>query len=122
MISSAVTVNFRTVDGTAVSSLGGDYTLDERTITFEPTGNNVQFVTIQTLSDDRAEMEESFTAELFEPSTGVTITEDTATVLITDTTGRPPLLYAAYSSHMTLMCLIALPQMWRLSLIPMCIK
>lgn len=96
-ISSPVTVNFRTVDGTAVSTLGGDYTLDERTITFEPAGNTVQFISVQTLSDERAEMEESFTAELFQPSTGVTITEETATVQITDTTGT----YCTHASPIT---------------------
>lgn len=87
MIATPVTVNFRTVDGTAMSTFDGDYTSEQSTITFEPTGNTIAFINVQTLTDERAELTESFTAELFQPSAGLTITEDTATVEITDTTG-----------------------------------
>lgn len=88
MIATTVTVNFRTVDGTAVSSFDGDYTAEQRTVTFEPTGNTVAFIAVQTQADNRAELTETFTAELFQPSAGLTITEDTATVDITDATGQ----------------------------------
>ena len=86
-IATSVTVRFRTVDGTADSSFGGDYTAEQRTITFEPGENTVAFVTVQALSDERAELAETFTAQLFEPSVGLTISVDTATVEITDATG-----------------------------------
>ena len=86
-VATTVTVRFRTVDGTADSSFGGDYTAEQRTITFEPNGNTIDFVTVQTLSDERAELSETFMAELFEPSAGLTITVDRATIEITDATG-----------------------------------
>lgn len=86
-IANSVTVRFRTIDGTADSSFGGDYTAEQRTITFEPDGNTIAFVTVQTLSDERAELAETFMAQLSEPSAGLTITVDTATIEITDTTG-----------------------------------
>ena len=86
-IARPVMVNFRTVDGSAVSTFGGDYTQEERTITFQPNGNTVAFIPVQTLTDERAEVTETFTAQLFQPSAGLTITEDTATVDITDATG-----------------------------------
>ena len=86
-IANSVTVQFSTADGTAVSLFGGDYTAEQRTVTFEPGGNTIDFVTVQTLSDERAELAETFTAQLSDPSAGLTITVDTATIEITDTTG-----------------------------------
>ena len=86
-IANPVTVRFSTVDGTADSTFGGDYTAEQRTITFEPNGNTIAFVTVQTLSDERAELAETFTAQLSEPSAGLTITVDTATIEIADATG-----------------------------------
>lgn len=89
-IARSVSVNFRTVDGTAVSTLNGDYTPEERTITFEPAGSTIVFIPVQTATDNLPEQTETFTAELFqaEPAGRVTISEDTATVEITDTSGR----------------------------------
>ena len=89
-ISRSVSVNFQTVDGTASSTLNGDYTREERTITFEPGGSTVAFITVQTLTDNQPEQTETFTAELFqaEPAGKVIISEDTATVQITDTSGN----------------------------------
>ena len=88
-IAQEVMVNFRTVDGTAVSTAGGDYTRREQTITFEPGSSNIAFVSIQTASDNLPELMETFTAVLSEaqPAGRVTITQDTATVEITDTSG-----------------------------------
>ena len=87
-IATSVTVRFRTVDGTADSSLSGDYTTEQRMITFEPGSNTINFITVQTLSDERAELTETFTAQLFEPSAGLTVTVDTATIEIIDATGN----------------------------------
>ena len=88
-IAREVMVNFRTVDGTAVSTAGGDYTRLVQTITFEPGSSNIAFVSIQTAMDNLPELMESFTAVLSEaqPAGRVTITQDTATVEITDTSG-----------------------------------
>ncbi len=82
-------VNFRTVDGTAVSTAGGDYTPLQQSITFEPGSSNIAFVSVQTATDNLPELMESFTATLSEaqPTGRVTITQDTATVGITDTSG-----------------------------------
>lgn len=73
------------MDGSAVSPT--DYTAVEQTVTFQPNGNTIAFVSLQTLSDERAELTESFTAELVQPSEGVTITVPTATIDINDATG-----------------------------------
>ena len=88
-IAQEVMVNFRTVDGTAVSTAGGDYTRLEQTITFEPGSSNIAFVSIQTAMDNLPELTESFTAVLSDaqPAGRVTITQDTATIEITDTSG-----------------------------------
>ena len=89
-IAREVTVSFRTVDGTAVSTVGGDYTSQEQTITFEPDSiSNIAFVSVQTATDNVPELAETFTAVLSEaePAGRVTITQDTATVEITDTSG-----------------------------------
>ena len=91
-IANPVTVQFSTIDGTAESTFGGDYTADQRTITFEPSGNTIAFVTVQTLSDERAELTETFTAQLSQPSPGLTITVDTATIEIADATGTQVIL------------------------------
>lgn len=90
-IAREVTVSFRTMDGTAVSTAGGDYTHQEQTITFEPDSiSNIAFVSVQTATDNVPELTETFTALLSEaePAGRVTITQDTATVEITDTSGK----------------------------------
>ena len=89
-IAREVTVSFSTMDGTAVSTANGDYTRREQTITFEPAGiSNIAFVSVQTATDSVPELAETFTALLSnaEPAGRVTITQDTATVQITDTSG-----------------------------------
>ena len=89
-ISRSLSVNFRTRDGTAVSTINGDYTQEERTINFEPGGSTLAFINVQTTTDNLPEQTETFTAELFqgEPAGRVTISEDTATIEITDTSGN----------------------------------
>ena len=86
-IATQVSVEFSTVDGSAVSTLGGDYTAAQQTLTFVPGGNTIQFIIVSTLTDNRAELTETFTAQLSQPSAGLTITEPMATVQIFDTTG-----------------------------------
>ena len=90
-IAREVMVSFHTMDGTAVSTGGGDYTRQEQTITFEPDSiSNIAFVSVQTATDNIPELTETFTALLSEaePAGRVTITQDTATVEITDTSGK----------------------------------
>ena len=89
-IAREVTVNFQTADGTAISTLGGDYTRQQQTITFQPGGSNIGFVSVQTATDNVPEQTETFTAKLLQaqPAGRVTITEDTATVQIMDTSGN----------------------------------
>ena len=88
-IAIAVSVGFRTTDGTAVSTVGGDYTRQEQTITFQPGSSTIAFISVQTATDSVPEQTETFTAVLSqaEPAGRVTITQDTATVEIMDTSG-----------------------------------
>ena len=91
IIAQPVSVNLRTVDGSAVSTANGDYTAVQKTITFQPGSPiTVDFTLVQTATDSLPELTEMFLAELFqaEPAGRVTITEDTATVQITDTSGN----------------------------------
>ena len=88
MIERPVTVNFQTVDGSAVSN--SDYTAVQKSITFQPGSPiTIDFTIVPTAMDTLPELTEQFLAELFqaEPAGRVTITEDTATVQITDTSG-----------------------------------
>ena len=86
-IERTVTVNFQTVDGSAVSN--SDYTAVQKTITFQPGSSTIDFTIVPTAMDSLPELTEQFLAELFqaEPAGRVTITEDIATVQITDTSG-----------------------------------
>ena len=76
----AVTVSYRTVDGTAVAGL--DYAATEGTLRYEP-GETTQTVSVETLEDGLAEDAERFTVELSAPS-GATVADGTGVGTITD--------------------------------------
>ena len=100
-ISSLLSVIFRTVDGTAVSTINGDYIQEERTINFEPGGSTVVFINVQTTTDNVPEQTETFTAELFqgEQAGGVTISEETATIQIADASGNKENVHTSNPDH-----------------------
>ena len=83
----AVTVSYRTVDGTAVA--GSDYKSASGELRFEP-GETTQTVTVETLADELAEDTEQFTVELSAPL-GATVANGTGTGTITDD-DEPPML------------------------------
>ena len=76
----AVSVSYRTVDGTAVA--GSDYKSASGELRFEP-GEAARTVTVETLADELAEDTEWFTVELSAPS-GATVTDGTGVGTITD--------------------------------------
>ena len=82
----AVTVAYRTVDGTAVA--GADYTTTSGMLTFEVNGDRTQRVEVPTLEDDEAEETETFTVQLSAPS-GATVADGTGTGTITDNDEAP---------------------------------
>ena len=84
----AVTVSYRTVDGTAVA--GSDYTSTSGTLRFE-TGETAQTIMVAVLDDATAEAEEGFTVELSAPS-GATVADGTGTGTITDDDELPELV------------------------------
>ena len=76
----AVTVSYRTVDGTAVAGL--DYAATEGTLRYEP-GETTQAISVETLADGLADDVERFTVELSAPS-GATVADGTGVGTITD--------------------------------------
>ena len=76
----AVSVSYRTVDGTAVA--GSDYKSASGELRFEP-GEAARTVTVETLADELAEDTERFTVELSAPS-GATVADGTGVGTITD--------------------------------------
>ena len=76
----AVTVLFRTVDGTAAA--GDDYTARSGTLTFAP-GSREETIEVQTLADDLDEPDETFTVRLSNAN-GATLRDRTAMGTITD--------------------------------------
>ena len=79
-----VTVNFKTVDGTAIDGVGdavdavADYTALTGTLTFAQ-GTTTQNITIKVKGDVVSENDETFSVLLEMPSAGTTITTDTGT-------------------------------------------
>ena len=76
----AVTVRYRTLDGTALE--GADYTGTSGTIRFEP-GQESRTIRVQVLDDDVREDIETFTVELSDPA-GATLAAGAGTGTITD--------------------------------------
>jgi len=80
-----VTVDYRTVDGTAASSTGknkksGDYSAANGTLTFRP-GETVKEIAISVKGDRTAEPDETFTVELLN-AVGASIADGVATATI----------------------------------------
>ena len=83
----AVTVEYGTVDGSAVAGL--DYTTTTATLTFS-TGDETKTISVPTRNDQVAEQTEHFMVELRNP-TGATLADRTGRGTITDDdTGRDP--------------------------------
>ena len=83
----AVTVSYRTVDGTAVA--GSDYKSASGELRFEP-GETTQTVTVETLADELAEDTEQFTVELSAPL-GATVADGVGEGTISDDDDAPEL-------------------------------
>ena len=83
----AVTVSYRTVDGTAVA--GSDYKSASGELRFEP-GETTQTVTVETLADELAENTEQFTVELSAPL-GATVADGVGEGTISDDDDAPEL-------------------------------
>lgn len=82
-----LTVNYATVDGTAVAP--GDYTAAVGTLTFATTDTS-KTVNVATVDDALVEGTENFTMSLSNPSAGSTIGTGTATATINDNDLPPP--------------------------------
>ena len=80
----AVSVSYRTVDGTALAGL--DYAAADGTLRFEP-GETTRTVAVTTLADEHLEGAEGFTVELSAPS-GATIADASGVGTITDDAAR----------------------------------
>ena len=90
-----ITVNFKTVNGTAIS--GTNYTADNRTLTFSP-GETLKTVGIAVQRDPRVTGNLSFTAILSNASPGVQlVSPNPATVIIVDNDPGISFTNAAYS-------------------------
>ncbi len=77
----AVTVNYTTVDGTAIA--GTDYTATSGTLTFEP-GETSQTITVPVLTDANASGTLTFSLDLSSPSSNAVLDGGQATGTITD--------------------------------------
>ena len=95
--SSAITLDYETVDGTAISHADvDDYTAASGTVTI-PAGDSSATITIATTEDSDIEINDEFTVVISNPPTGVTIADDTATGTIrNDDTGSVGGGYTTY--------------------------
>ena len=86
--SSAITLDYETVDDTAISHADvDDYTAASGTVTI-PAGDSAATITISTTEDSDIEINDTFTVVISNPPTGVTIGDDAATGTIrNDDTG-----------------------------------
>ena len=76
--SSAITLDYETADGTAISHADvDDYTAASGTVTI-PAGDSSATITVSTTEDSDIEINDTFTVVLSNPPTGVTIGDDTA--------------------------------------------
>ena len=85
---SAITLDYETVDGTAISHADvNDYTAKTGTVTI-PAGDSSATFAVSTTEDSDIEINDTFTVVISNPPTGVTIGDDTATGTISnDDTG-----------------------------------
>ena len=87
-ITSAITVDYTTSDGTAVN--GSDYTATSGTLTFA-SGETSKSIIIPIIDDTAVENDENFTVKLSNPSMG-SIVADTANVTIVDNDSNSSIL------------------------------
>jgi T1SS-143 domain-containing protein len=80
---SAVTVNYATANGTAVSGGGNDYTAKTGTLTFAA-GQTSQTVTVAINNDSTVEPSETFFVNLSSPSANATISDSQGVATIVD--------------------------------------
>ena len=105
---SDITLNYRTVDGTAISHADvDDYTATSRTVTIAPNTTSATF-DVSTTEDEDVEIDDEFTVEISTTTTGVEIGNATATGTIlyddTGTVGEP--WWNCYERHeVTRVCL-----------------
>jgi hypothetical protein len=92
----AAAVQFRTVDGTALSTGGRDFTATTGTLSFAA-GELSKTISIPIAVDAAYELNEQFTVELFSPVNAV-IDDGTASVTITDNDAAPTLSVAPASA------------------------
>lgn len=90
-----VTVDFRTVDNTALS--GSDFIAGIGTVTFQP-GEVLQNIRVQAIGDIIPEQNEVFFVELSNPTGGAVISDRQAQGLISDDDGGTPLPTLAINS------------------------
>lgn len=95
-ISSNVTVNYATSNGTAVAP--GDYTSTSGTVTFTPGGSTTQSVTVAIVDDSTTESSETFTLNLSNAS-GAVISSGQGLGTITDNDVTPSLSIAAADAN-----------------------
>ncbi|MBL6704817.1 MAG: VCBS repeat-containing protein [Planctomycetaceae bacterium] len=91
-----VTVDFRTVENTALS--GTDFIANAGTITFQP-GEVLQTIRIQAIGDTLPEQDEVFFVELSNPTGAAVISDRQAQGLISDDDGGNPLPTIAITSQ-----------------------
>lgn len=76
----AVTVDYTTVNGTAIA--GEDFVATAGTLTFTPGGATTQTINVTSINDTIVEPDEAFSLQLSNASTGVNITTNTASATI----------------------------------------
>ena len=86
----AVTVDFATSDGSAVSTSGGDFTATSGTVTFAE-GEVFGVIPVEIVGDNLNEVDETFTVTISNP-TSAAIARTTATVTIQNNDNLPSLL------------------------------
>ena len=85
-----ISVDFRTVDGTATFSPGADYHSQSGRLVFAP-GDTVETITLTIVSDTTDEADESFFVDLFGPqSATIADPRSVITILDDDTASQPP--------------------------------
>ncbi len=80
--SSNVTVQYATSDGTAIAINGygkSDYSAASNSLTFTPSGQLTQFISVSTVDDDYFESDETFIVTLSNATGGAVLSDSTAT-------------------------------------------
>ncbi len=83
-----ITVDYKTVNGTAIA--GQDFVAKTGTLTFDGSTGTIQVISIDGLNDTLTEVTEAFTLQLSNPTTGVLLTGNNASMSILDDDTPPP--------------------------------